>query len=349
MKTTESGSSAAFAGKNDAEEFDVVILGGGTGSTVAAWTLAGEGRRVAVVDRKYIGGSCPNIACLPSKNIIHSAKVASYFRMGEEFGITGNGFTIDMSKVRDRKRKMVSGLNEMYLDNYKKTGAEFILGSGRFIGPRTIEATLADGTMRLLRGANAIVSTGTRAALENIEGLRDAQPLTHIEALELDEVPKHLVVIGGGYIGLELSQAMRRFGSEVTVIERNERLVSQEDEDVTEGLRRLFEDEGIEVVLNARVKQVSGKSGESVRVTVEQGGVENMVEGSHLLVAMGRVPNTEGIGLELAGVEVTARGYVKVNERLETTAPGVWAIGEVAGSPQFTHISVDDFRWSATT
>lgn len=344
MNTVKNAASVELREKTEAEPYDVVILGGGTGSTIAAWTFASQGRRVAVVDRKYIGGSCPNIACLPSKSIIHSAKVASYFRTGEEFGMRSDGFEVDMPAVRDRKRKMVAGLNEMYLENYKKTGAEFILGDGRFTGPRTLEARLPDGSRRQLRGTNVIISTGTRAALENIDGLADAQPLTHIEALELGEVPEHLVVIGGGYVGLELSQAMRRFGSEVTVIEQNPRLVHREDEDVAEALRNLFADEGVDVILNARVERIAGKSGKSVQVTLQQNGAKKMVEGSHLLVAAGRVPNTKGIGLELAGVEVTERGYLKVNERLETTAPGVWAIGEVAGSPQFTHISVDDFR-----
>jgi len=326
------------------EEYDLVILGGGTGSTVAAWTFAGQGQRVAVIDRKYIGGSCPNIACLPSKNIIHSAQVAEYVRRSEEFGIATEGFRIDMSAVRGRKRRMVSGLNAVYINNYEKTGGEFILAAGRFVAPRTVEATLPDGSVRRLRGANVIISTGTRAALDPIPGLAEAQPLTHIEALELGEVPEHLLVLGGGYIGLELSQAMRRFGSKVTLIERNERLVSREDEDVSEGLRGLLLDEGIELLLNATTKRVSGKSGESVQVVIEQNGVEKTLQGSHLLVATGRKPNTEGIGLELAGVEVTERGYIKVNERLKATAPGVWAIGEVAGSPQFTHISIDDFR-----
>src|SRR5467141_2325097 len=326
------------------EEFDVVILGGGTGSTIAAWTFAAQGQRVAAIDRKYVGGSCPNIACLPSKNIIHSAKVASYFRRSEEFGIAKRDFTVDMSAVRGRKRRMVSGLNELYLDNYKKSGAEFILGAGRFIGPRTLEATLPDGTKRQLRGTNVIISTGTRAVLDSIPGLADAQPLTHVEALELDEVPDHLLVIGGGYVGIELSQAMRRFGSRVSVIERNDRLLHREDPDVTEALRSLFGDEGIDTLLNAQIKRISGKSGESVRIVLEQNGVEKTLEGSHVLVASGRTPNTEGLRLELAGVELTDRGYLKVNERLQTTAPGVWAIGEVAGSPQFTHISIDDFR-----
>src|SRR5580692_9163046 len=196
---TKNTSSAPASKKTQPEEFDLVILGGGTGSTIAAWTFAGEGKRVAVVERKYIGGSCPNIACLPSKNIIHSAKVASYFRRGKEFGIAHDGFTIDMSGVRERKRKMVTGLNEMYMENYRNTGAEFILGTGRFIAPRTVEVALPDGTIRQLRGTNVIVSTGTRAALGAIPGLAEAQPLTHIEALELDQIPEHLLVIGGEY------------------------------------------------------------------------------------------------------------------------------------------------------
>src|SRR3984957_10843390 len=268
MNRTESTSSAEGLKNPQPEEFDLVILGGGTGSTVAAWTFAGEGKRVAVVDRKYIGGSCPNIACLPSKNVIHSAKVVDYVRRSKEFGIAHDGFTIDMSGVRERKRKMVRGLNEMYMENYRQTGAEFILATGRFVAPRTVEAVLPDGTTRQLRGTNVIVSTGTRASLESIPGLAEAQPLTHIEALELDQVPEHLLVIGGGYVGVELSQAMRRFGSKVTVIDRNERLMTKEDQDVCDALRILLEDEGIEIFLNAGIKRVSGKSGDSVTVVV---------------------------------------------------------------------------------
>jgi len=326
------------------EEYDLVILGGGTGSTIAAWTFAGEGKRVAVVDRKYIGGSCPNIACLPSKNIIHSAKVASYFKRGKEFGITDRGFTVDMAGVRERKRQMVRGLNEMYLHNYQATGALFILGTGRFVAPKTVEVTLADGAKRLLRGINVIVSTGTHATVDRTPGLAESQPLTHIEALELDHVPQHLLVVGGGYVGVELAQAMRRFGSQVSVIDRNPRLMQKEDHDVCEALSALFEDEGIDVHLNAQIKQVSGTSGRSVSIAMDKNGTNVTLEGTHILVALGRTPNTEGLGLEMAGVEVTGRGYIKVNERLQTTAPDVWAIGEVAGSPQFTHISVDDFR-----
>src|SRR3981081_766844 len=345
MNSTKNTSSAqSRKTKTQPEEFDLVILGGGTGSTVAAWTFAGEGKRVAVVDRKYIGGSCPNIACLPSKNIIHSAKVVDYFRRSKEFGIAHDGFTIEMSGVRDRKRKMVVGLNEMYMENYRKTGAEFILGTGRFVAPKTVEAALPDGSTRQLRGTNVIVSTDSLATLEAIPGLAEAQPLTHIEALELGQIPEHLLVIGGGYVGGELFQAMRRFGSKMTVIDRNGRLMAKEDSDVCEALRNLLADEGIDILLNARIKQVSGKCGDSVSVVVEQNGIEKVLNGRHVVRSRGRNPNTEGLGLELTGVELTDRGYIKVNERLQTTAPGVWAIGEVAGSPQFTHISVDDFR-----
>lgn len=326
------------------EEFDLVLFGSGTGSKVLAWTFGAEGQRVATIERKYLGGSCPNIACLPSKNIIHSAKVASYFRRGREFGMNADSFTVNMAAVRDRKRKMVSDLIEIHRANYERSGVELIMGSGRFIGPRTLEVALADGGTRRLRGKNVVISTGTRAALEPIRGLADAQPLTHVEALELDGVPEHLIVIGGGYVGLELSQAMRRFGSKVTVIERNDRVVHQEDDDVTDGLQKLFQDEGVDIVLNAHIQRVSGKSGQHVHIVLEQDGVERTFEGTHLLAASGRAPNTEGIGLELAGVELTSDGYIKVNERLETTAPGVWAVGDVTGGPKFTHISFDDFH-----
>jgi pyruvate/2-oxoglutarate dehydrogenase complex dihydrolipoamide dehydrogenase (E3) component len=344
----QNSASARLSRNISPEEYDLVILGSGAGGKLAAWTYSKQGHRVAVIERKYIGGSCPNIACLPSKNIIHSAKVATYFGRANEFGITSKGFAIEMSGVRDRKRRMVSGLVDAHLKNYKSSGAELILGSGRFVGPKTLEAALPDGTTRQLRGTNVIIDTGTRAALEPIPGLAESQPLTHVEALELDEIPEHLLVLGGGYVGLELSQAMRRFGSKVSLIERNYRLVHHEDDDVTDALGSLFKDEGIDLVLNTRIKRVSGRSGKSVTIVLEQSGMEKTLTGSHLLVAAGRIPNTENIGLDVAGVEVTDRGYVKVNERLETTAPGVWAVGDVAGGPHFTHISVDDFRVALT-
>jgi len=326
------------------EVYDLLILGSGAGAKLLAWTFAGQGQRVAAVERKYVGGACPNIACLPSKNVIHTAQIAHYVRRSEEFGIGIDNFRVKMPVVRDRKRRMVQGLVDTHLALYKQSGSELIMASGKFVGPKLLEATLADGTKRLLTGKNVVIGTGTHAFIENIPGLASAQPLTHVEALELDVVPEHLIVLGAGYVGLEFAQAMRRFGSKVTIVDRNHHVLHSEDDDTSEGLQNLFQDEGVELVLNARIKSISGVSGQSVRVTLEHDGVEKSLEGTHLLVAAGRVPNTKDIGLELTGVELTERGYIKVNERLETTAPGIWAVGEVAGSPQFTHISEDDFR-----
>jgi pyruvate/2-oxoglutarate dehydrogenase complex dihydrolipoamide dehydrogenase (E3) component len=274
------------------EEYDLVILGSGTGSKLLAWTFASRGQCVATIERKYVGGSCPNIACLPCKNVIHTAQIAHYVRNSEEFGIAIKGFTVKMPAVRERKRRMVQGLVDTHLDLYHRSGAELIMAAGRFVGPRTLEATLVDGTRRLLRGKNVIISTGTHAAVDNTPGLREAEPMTHVEALELDVVPEHLIVLGGGYVGLEFAQAMRRFGGKVTVVDRNERLLHREDHDVTDDLHTLLQDEGIDLVLNAKVQRVSGRSGEAGRVSLLQEGVERTLEGSHLLVAAGRVPNT---------------------------------------------------------
>ncbi|MBV8114026.1 MAG: FAD-dependent oxidoreductase [Silvibacterium sp.] len=325
-------------------EYDIVILGSGEAGKYIAWTMGKKGKRVAVIERKYIGGSCPNIACLPSKNIIHSAKVASYFYRSEEFGISKDNVRISMPGVRDRKRKMVDGLVQVHLDNYKASGAELIMGSAHFIAPKTLEVTLAKGGTQVVRGDKVVIGTGTRAILPDIPGLAQSKPMTHIEALELDHIPDHLLVLGGGYVGLELAQAMRRFGSKVTVVDHNKRLTHREDEDVSAALEELFRDEGIELALGGNCYRVEGQSGKSIRLQMTVGGSEQVLEGTDLLVATGRTPNTVGIGLELAGVELTDRGFIKVDEHRRTTAPDVWAVGDCVGSPFFTHISFDDFR-----
>ncbi len=325
------------------KEYDVLVLGSGEGGKFIAWTLAKQGLQVALIERKYVGGSCPNIACLPSKSIIHNAKVASYFWRSEEFGITKDNCKINMQVVRDRKRKMVDELINMHLDLFKKSDAKLILGMARFIGPKTIEVSLADGGTQVFRGKKIIISTGTRATIELIPGLHEASPLTHVEALDLDHIPKHLLVLGGGYVGLELAQAMRRFGSRVTIIEQNDRLAHREDGDISEALQELFQNEGINVVTRVRIDRVEGKSGQVVKLHGTRAGSEIVLEGTDLLVATGRTPNTQDIGLDLTGVETTNHGYIKVNERLETTAPDIWAVGDCANSPHFTHIAFDDF------
>jgi pyruvate/2-oxoglutarate dehydrogenase complex dihydrolipoamide dehydrogenase (E3) component len=326
------------------ENFDVVILGSGQGGKHLAWHLGQSGKRIAVVERRWVGGSCPAVACLPSKNEIWSARVAHLVRNAASFGTIVDGVRTDMAKVRRRKQGMIDREIELHLGLYKQTGAELIMGSGRFIGPKTIEVALNEGGTRVLAGNEVVINVGTHAALPDVPGLRDAHALTHIEALELDDVPPHLIVLGGGYTGIEMAQGYRRFGSRVTVIEPGPQIMAREDADVAAEMGRLLGGEGIEIVLNAQPLRVDGLNGQSVSVTVRTGAGERKIEGSHLLVAVGRIANTAAIGLDEAGIALDARGFIKVDEWLKTTAPGVWAIGECAGSPQFTHVSVDDFR-----
>jgi pyruvate/2-oxoglutarate dehydrogenase complex dihydrolipoamide dehydrogenase (E3) component len=326
------------------EQFDVVVLGSGTGGKLVAWHLAQSGRRTAVVERHWVGGSCPNIACMPSKNEIASARVAHLARRGRHVGTMTGSVTVDMTIVRQRKREMVERQVAKHMQMYRTSGAELIMGSGRFLAPKTLEAKLNDGGTRVLAADKVFLNVGTHAAIPDVPGLKEAQPLTHVEALELDYLPRHLVVLGGGYSGLELAQAYRRFGSDVTVIESGPQLLAREDIDVSREMRRILSEEGIQVVVEAKLLEVSGRSGDKVTLTVRTPSGEQRIEGSDILVAVGRIPNTAGIGLEDAGVELDGRGYIRVNDRLETSAPGVWAVGECAGSPQFTHISEDDFR-----
>jgi pyruvate/2-oxoglutarate dehydrogenase complex dihydrolipoamide dehydrogenase (E3) component len=326
------------------EQYDILILGSGGGGKLTAWHMASSGRRTAVVERRWIGGSCPNVACLPSKNEIRSAEIAHVARNAAQFGVITGPVKVDMAKVVRRKREMVQALVDAHLRNYKTSGAELIMGSGRFVAPKTLEVSLNDGGTRTLVGAQVFLNVGTHAAIPNIPGLEAAKPLTHIEALELDVLPAHLIVIGGGYAGLELAQAYRRFGSEVTVVEAGTQLMGREDVDASHEIRRILADEGVAIHVGAQLLNVSGQSGSGVSVALRTSSGEQSIEGSHILVAVGRVPNTASIGLDKAGVDLDDRGFVKVNERLETSAPDMWALGECAGSPMFTHISEDDFR-----
>ena len=327
-----------------AEHVENVILGGGAAGKLIAWDLAQSGRRTAVIERGLIGGSCPNIACLPSKNVIHSAKVAHLLRHAAEFGLQAGPATTDMAGVRRRKRAMVEDQVAIHRTRFAANGLEFVLGEGRCIAPMTIEVRLAAGGTRRLECERIFIDLGTHAVVPDIPGLAAARPLTHVEALELDRLPAHLIVLGGGYVGVELAQAFRRFGGDVTVVQHGPQLLPREDPDLAEAIRTIFVEEGIDVALDAEPIAVDGASGDKVRLRVATHDGERVIEGSDLLVAAGRTPNTHGIGLDIAGVELDPRGYVKVDERLETTAPGVWAMGECAGSPQFTHVAVDDFR-----
>lgn len=329
---------------SEIEHFDVLIFGSGAGGKLTAWTSAREGLRTAVVERRWIGGSCPNIACLPTKNVVHSAKVADFVRHDRDFGSGTTPATTEIAEVRARKRRMVDGLVSMHIDNYKESGAELVFGEGAFVGPKTIQVRLNNGGVRTLEGDRVFLNLGTHAAIPDIPGLRAAKPLTHVEALELDRLPSHLIVLGGGYVGLEFAQAFVRFGSRVTVLENGPQLLAREDKDVADAVLEFLHLDGVDVRLNVQVAGVKGESGDSPRVSLTSSAGTSLLEGSDILVATGRVPNTQNIGLDKTGVTLDRRGYIQVNERLETTAPGIWALGECAGSPQFTHISEDDFR-----
>ena len=326
------------------EHYDVLVIGSGEAGKYLAWTLSKEGHRTALIERQMVGGSCPNVACLPSKNIIHSAKVASFSARAWAFGVRVNAVTTDMPAVQHRKRAMVEDLVRVHLARYDASGVDLIMGHGRFVAPKTVEVALNDGRKRTVAGERVVLSLGTRATIPDVPGLTDARPMTHVEVLDLDRVPAHLIVVGGGYVGLELAQAARRFGSQVTVIERGTQLAGREDPDVAAALYQLFQHENIQVLLSAVVRGVEGRSGEHVRLHVESPDGVQLIDGTDVLVAAGRTPNTNDIGLELAGINLDGRGYVVVSDRLETTAPGVWAVGDCAGSPQFTHVAYDDFR-----
>ena len=326
------------------ERLDVLVLGSGTGGKLIAWHMARSGQRTAVVERHWIGGACPNIACMPSKNEIRSAEVAHLARHAAEFGTMTGSVVVDMATVWRCKHEMVERQVAKHLEIYKASGAQLIMGDGRFVAPKTLEVTVHGSGTRTFTADKIFINVGTHAAIPSIPGLAEAMPLTHIEALELDYLPSHLIVIGGGYAGLELSQAYRRFGSNVTIIESGPQLMGREDIDVSQEMRRILTDEGIHVHVAAKLLDVQGRSGDKVRLLMRTASGDQEIQGSDILVAAGRVANTAGVGLEQTGVKVDDRGFIRVNERLETTAAGIWAIGECAGSPQFTHVSEDDFR-----
>jgi len=326
------------------ERYDVVVIGSGEGGKYLAWHLAQAGKRTAVVERRWIGGSCPNINCLPSKNEIWSAGVAKIVARAGEFGVITGPVSVNMAKVLQRKRDMVDGLIAFHLERYEASGAELIMGNARIVAPKTVEVTLNDGGTRRLIADKLFLNLGTHASIPPVPGLAEAQPLTNIEALDLDRIPDHLIVLGGGYVGLELAQAYRRFGGRVTIVEQGPRLAGREDPEVSEEIRSILETEGIEVLLSTEIEQVEGRSGARVRARIATSDGPRTLEASDILVAAGRTPNTRGIGLEDTGIELTDRGYIRVNERLEAATPDTWAIGECAGSPQFTHVSLDDFR-----
>jgi pyruvate/2-oxoglutarate dehydrogenase complex dihydrolipoamide dehydrogenase (E3) component len=326
------------------ENCENVVIGSGEGGKYLAWHLSQSGQQVAVIERRWIGGSCPNVNCLPSKNEIWSAKVAYLSQHAGTFGVAPTKPPSDMEAVQERKRRMVQGLIATNLEHYKSSSTELVMGEAKFVGPKTLEVQRNDGGTRTLKAERIFLNLGTHASIPAGPGLAEARPLTNIELLQLDRIPEHLIVLGGGYVGLEFAQAFRRFGSRVTILHRGSQLLTNQDADIAGSLLETLLKEEIEVIAVSETLRVAGTSGSSVTLLVKTDAGETTVAGSDILVATGRAPNTTSIGLEIAGVQLTEQGYVKVDDRLQTTAAGIWAIGECAGSPQFTHISYDDFR-----
>ncbi|HEY1922806.1 MAG TPA: FAD-dependent oxidoreductase, partial [Tepidisphaeraceae bacterium] len=300
------------------EKYKNVIIGSGEGGKTLAWHLAQSGQQTIVVDRRWIGGSCPNVNCLPSKNEIWSAKVANLVHHANQFGIKTGPTAIDMTAVRKRKREMVDGLIATHLQRYKQTGAELIMGEAKFTDRTTLEVNLNEGGTRTLIGERIFLNLGTHASIPPVPGLAECKPLTHIEVLELDRLPDHLIVIGGGYVGLEFAQAYRRFGSRVTVIQHGLQLLANQDPDIAAEILRIFSAEGIDVIAPADILRADGCSGTAVTLLVRTPVGEKLIAASDILVATGRTPNTSGMGLEIAGVELNANQFIHVNDRLET-------------------------------
>jgi pyruvate/2-oxoglutarate dehydrogenase complex dihydrolipoamide dehydrogenase (E3) component len=328
------------------DHYDTISIGSGEAGNFICWSRSAAGKKTAVVEHKWIGGSCPNVACLPSKNILYSAELV---HNAQKYASTGllkaNGTSeVDMTAVRQRKRDMVQELHKMIGGVFQGTGADVILGHGKLVGEKKIEVELKEGTKKTMTADNIIICTGSRANVDDTPGLRDANPLTHVELLELDVLPQHLLILGGGYSGIEFAQAYRRLGAKVSVIERNSHILKHEDEDVSSALLHILRADGIEFYTSTIIEKVTGTSGQSVNLTGTRANSQFMMSGSHLLVTSGRIPNTSDAGLEAAGVELTSSGHVKVNEYLQTSVPGIFAVGDCAGSPHFTHMGYDDFR-----
>lgn len=326
------------------EQYDAVIIGAGQAGTPLSTTLGGAGWRTILVERTHVGGTCVNEGCTPTKTMVASARVAYLARRAADYGVHTGPITVDMRRVRERKRAIVDSFRNGSQARIEKTpNLELTFAEARFIGPRAVEVRSKDGSTRTLTAKNIFINAGTRASRPRIDGLDSVPTLDNVSIMELDVVPEHLVILGGGYIGVEFGQLFRRLGSRVSIIQAGGFLLSREDPDIADEIAKIFRQDGIEVLLNAKatgVRQADGK----IQVEIGQQESSTTVEGTHLLVATGRVPNSDTLNLAAAAIETDAHGLIRVNERLETTAEGVYALGDIKGGPAFTHISYDDFR-----
>ena len=326
------------------EKYDVIIIGAGQAGNPLSRAFAEAGKRTALLEEKLVGGTCINYGCTPTKTMIASAEIAYLARRSEAYGVRLKDVQVEMKQVRQRKENLVTSFRNGSEQRIIGAGVDLIRGKAGFTGRKSLEVVTPAGVSVALTAETIIINTGRRPSLPNISGLREVSYLDSTSIMELEEIPEHLVIIGGGYIALEFGQMFHRLGSQVTILQHSNQLLGREDEDVAEAMREMLEEDGIRVYLNAKTTAVSraGQQGIVLQVTTSEG--EMSINGSHLLVAAGRVPNTDGLGLDKADVQVDARGFIQANDRLETSVPGIYAAGDVKGGPAFTHIAYDDFR-----
>ncbi len=327
------------------EQYDAIVIGAGQAGGPLSMAFAQAGKRTAIIEREHIGGTCINEGCSPTKTMVASARVAYLAKRAADYGVHTGPISIDMSVVRKRKRDIVDSFrsgSERRIVGTK--GVDLLMGEAYFIGPKTVEVRLNTGEVRQLAAEIICLNTGERPSQPKLEGIEHVPVLNSTSIMELDSVPEHLIVLGGGYIGLEFGQMFRRFGSQVTIIQRGKQLLAREDTDIAEEVDKILREDGIEVLLQTSAMRAAQTTDGRIQVTIRSAAGERIITGSHLLAAAGRTPNTDRLKLDVAGVYVTEKGYIHVNDWLETNVPGIYALGDVKGGPAFTHISYDDFR-----
>jgi len=327
------------------ETYDAVIIGSGQSGNPLAVKFAVSGKKVALVEKEHIGGSCVNVGCSPTKTMEASGRVAHVVSRAADYGVNFRGpVTVDMEPVRRRKREIVTSFSSGDEAKLERRGVEIVWGEARFTSGKEIEVALNDGGTRHLKADLVFIDTGTRPAVPEIDGLPECNILNNGTIMELDRVPEHLMIIGGGYVGMEFARMFRRFGSEVTIIQRGPQVLGQEDEDLARAIEEIFQKDGIRIVLEADTHSATQDPDGTIHLRVTCGEGEETISGSHLLLAAGRTPNTDMLNLAAAGVEMDDRGYIVTDDRLQTTASNIYALGDVKGGPAFTHISYDDYR-----
>lgn len=329
-------------------QYDVVIVGSGQAGGPLAGAMAQAGRKTALIEREHVGGTCINEGCTPTKTMIASGRVAYLARRGADYGVDTDSITIDMQRVRQRKRDIVESFRGGSERRVHEAGVHLLTGEASFSGPKTLDVRMNDGSTQQISADLIFINTGARPSQPDLPGIETVPVLNSTSIMELDEVPEHLLVLGGGYIGLEFGQLFRRLGAAVTIVQRGKQLLGREDDDVAEAVAQILHEDGVEVLLETSAASVARANDGQIALSVRSPSGERTLTGSHLLAAAGRTPNTDRLNLAAADIEIDKHGFIKVNERLETNVSGIYALGDVKGGPAFTHISYDDFRIART-